>query len=112
MPQLDEWDACVAAPEFHRILVENDQVRTLETIVFPGQTVPLHTHVWSGVATIISWSDMVRRDEHGNVTFDSRASGVHKQPGESAWMDPLPLHTLENVGEGVIHVITIELKNS
>lgn len=112
MPLLDEWDACAAAPEFHRILVENDSIRTLETIVRPGEVVPLHTHIWSGVATVVSWSHMVRRDEHGNVTFDSREAGVVKSPGETSWMDPLPLHTLENVGDGVIHVVTVEIKGS
>lgn len=111
MPPLDQWDACTAAPEFHRILVENETVRTLETIVHPGQTVPLHTHVWSGVATVISWSHMVRRDEHGNVSFDSREANVQKHPGETSWMEPLALHTLENVGEGIIHVVTVELKS-
>ncbi|MBC8066136.1 MAG: hypothetical protein H7Y17_14990, partial [Chlorobia bacterium] len=106
--QPDEWDACAAAPEFHRILFENDSVRTLETIIRPGQIVPLHTHCWCGVSTVLSWSDMVRRDENGVVTFDSRASGVRREPGEAMWAEPFALHTLENVGDRAIHIVTVE----
>jgi hypothetical protein len=107
---LTEHDACTAAPEFHRILFENESVRTLETIIHPGQIVPLHTHCWPSVTTFLSWSDMVRRDEHGEITFDSRASGVRREPGEASWLEPLGLHTLENVGDRTIHVVTVEVK--
>ena len=42
----DSLDAMVAAPESHRVLLENDDVRVLETTIHPGETIPLHTHRW------------------------------------------------------------------
>lgn len=107
---LDHTDALIAAPEFHRLAFEDDDVRVLETRIAPGQTVPLHTHIWPSVNYALGISHFVRRDEHGDVTWDSREKGVPFQPGESYRAAPFPLHTLENVGESDIHVITVEFK--
>jgi hypothetical protein len=45
----DELDALVAAPENHDVLLENDQVRVIQTQVPVGATTPLHTHRWASV---------------------------------------------------------------
>jgi len=39
-------DALTTTPDFHRLLLENESVRMIETRVEPGETVPLHTHCW------------------------------------------------------------------
>lgn len=109
--QHDEWDACTAAPEFHRILMENDSVRVLETIIEPGQTVPMHTHCWPAVSTVLSWSDCIRRNEDGEVVLDTGAKGLTFAPGDTMWSDPISRHTFENVGSRTVHVVTVELKN-
>src|SRR5689334_12011060 len=103
-------DALAAAPAHHRLLLENESVRVLETRIEPGETVPLHTHEWPAAYYIIAYGDLVRRDEHGNVTFDSRAATTAPAPGAAVWMPPLAPHTLENVGRSVIHVISVEVK--
>jgi quercetin dioxygenase-like cupin family protein len=108
----EELDALLAAPSHHRLALENDAVRVLETRIEPGETVPLHTHCWPAANYVLSWSDMVRRDEHGEVTFDSREAGVVLEPGQCLWMDALSLHTLENVGDSPIHILTVEVKRS
>lgn len=105
-----ELDALVAAPKHHRVLLENDRVRVVETTVQPGDTVPVHTHEWGGVSTFLSWSALVRRDGDGVVVLDSRELGLSREPGSVAWQDPLPAHSLENVGGHLLHVITVELK--
>ncbi|AMJ66661.1 hypothetical protein [Hymenobacter sp. PAMC 26628] len=48
-PWPDSLDAVVAAPQFHRILFENDRVRVLEVTVGPHQREPVHTHRWPSV---------------------------------------------------------------
>jgi hypothetical protein len=107
----DELEALIAAPEYHILLFENDQVRVLDTMIPPGHTVPLHTHRWPAVLCILSWNDFVRRNGEGEIVADSRAS--RKPPTKSAfWSEPLPPHTLENVGETEIRVISVELKNA
>lgn len=104
-----ELDAVFAAPKYHRVLLENERVRVLETIVLPGEIVPLHTHQWPAVYYFREWSDVVRRGPDGSVQMDSR--GRPPPSLDSAtWSGPLGPHTLENVGAGRVHVVSIELK--
>ena len=103
-------DAVIAAPKHHRLMLENEQVRVLETIVQPGEIVPLHTHRWPTGYHILSWSDMVRRGPAGEVQVDTRGKTAPAVPGVT-WAGPLEPHTLENVGTGVIHVVSVELKS-
>src|SRR5579862_9057686 len=107
MPEsTQEWppgmDALVAAPSHHRLKMENEHVRVLETRIEPGDTVPMHTHQWPATNYVLSWSDFIRRDENGQVLLDTKASGVKLEPGQAVWAAPLPLHTLENVGSGTL----------
>lgn len=108
---LDEFDALAAAPGYHRLAFEDDEVRVLETRIEPGHTVPMHTHVWPSVNYALAVSDFVRRDENGLVTMDSRLTGIPFKPGDSYRAAPFPMHTLENVGHSAIHVITVEFKS-
>ena len=50
----DSLDALVAAADFHRLVLETDDVRVLETTIGPGQTVPLHTHRWPSVLYVLA----------------------------------------------------------
>ena len=77
----DSLDALVAAPQNHRLLFENDDVRVLDTRIGPGETVPVHTHRWPGVLYVRSSADFVRRDGAGNVLLDTREAGVVLEPG-------------------------------
>ena len=68
----ESLDALVAAPRHHRVLLENDRVRVLDTRISPGDTVPLHTHRWPAVNHVMRWSDFVRRDADCRVLVDTR----------------------------------------
>jgi hypothetical protein len=107
----DHLDGLQAAPNHHVLLFENDMVRVFGTRIAQGQTVPLHTHRWPSVMCILSWSDFVRRDAGGRITFDSRLSPPPQQ-GSAVWSPPLPPHTVENVGEAELRTISVELKNA
>ena len=105
-----ELDALIAAPRHHRLLFENDRVRVLDTRIAPGDTVPLHTHRWTAVHEIKSWSDFVRRDADGKVLVDTRGRPAPASLPHIVWSEPLPPHTLENVGSTELHVVSTELK--
>lgn len=105
-----ELDAAKAAPEYHRLALENESVRVFETKIMPGETVPVHTHCWPSANYFFSFSDFIRRDEMGAVLVDSKAMGISIQPGEAHWSAPLPPHTLENVGDKPIHLVSVEVK--
>jgi mannose-6-phosphate isomerase-like protein (cupin superfamily) len=109
-PWPDSLDALVAAPEYHKLLMEDDRVRVIHTRVPPGETVPLHTHCWPSLLVILGWSECVRRDEKGEVTYDARKAGPPPSPDSATWYPPLPPHTLENVGTAEISTINVEFK--
>lgn len=106
----ESLDALAAAPDHHRLLLENAAVRVLDTRIAPGERTPIHTHTWPAVHYVVSWSAFVRRDEHGDVLVDSAAIGLRVEPGCSFWGEPLPPHSLENVGTTPLHIISTELK--
>lgn len=109
-PWPDELDALTAAPAFHKVLFENERVRVLEVRIRPGEFVPVHTHRWPGPVYVKSASDFLRRDQNGKLLFDSRAAGPLPETPCAQWLDPLPPHSVENIGNADIHIITTELK--
>jgi hypothetical protein len=100
-----------AAPGNHTLLYENDRVRVLDTNIAPGHTVPLHTHCQPGALYILNFSDLFRRDAAGLVLVDSRKL-PRPTEGIELWTEPLAPHTLENVGETDLHVISVEVKSA
>ncbi len=111
-PWPDSLDAVIAAPKHHSVLLEDDRVRVLRTTIPPGDVVPLHTHRWGGVAYIESRSHFIRRGEHGEILFDSRLAGETPAVPCVQRMQPLPPHTVENLGPLEISILIVELKHS
>jgi hypothetical protein len=100
----------IAAPRHHRLVLENERVRVLDTRIPAGDTVPVHTHRWPAVYYSVQFSHFIRRDDEGRVLFDSRAAGEVPQAGTGNFIESLPPHSIENVGEAEIHLISVELK--
>lgn len=61
---------------------------------------------------VVSFADFVRRNADGEVLVDSRAMELPRKGPLVLWSEPVPPHTLENVGDRTIHVIAIELKGT
>jgi hypothetical protein len=107
----DTLDALTAAPEHHRLVCENERVRVLEVRIGPGEVVPLHTHRWPSVLYLQGWSEHLRRDDAGKLIFDSREAGSPPKIPSVVWCEPLPPHSVENVGAVELLVLSIELKD-
>ena len=105
-------DAVLAAPDHHKVLLENDEVRVLETRVAPGEKTPVHTHRWPGALYVLSWSDFKRYDHNGNLIFDSRTAASRPATGTTIWSGPMTAHFIENIGNEELRVIAVELKNA
>jgi hypothetical protein len=105
-----DLDAVRAAPRHHLLILENERVRVLDTRIDPGETVPVHTHRWPAVYHVYSWSDFVRRDADGKVLLDTRGRPPPASLPAVVWSEPLPPHSLENVGAAELHVVSVELK--
>jgi hypothetical protein len=108
----DSLDALVAAPAFHSVVFENDNVRVLDTRIGPAETVPVHTHRWPAVLYVLSTGHLVRRDDEGGLLTDTRAAGTLPEPGTAFWTAALPPHTVENVDSSEIRFLNIELKHA
>ena len=110
--RLHPLDAMTAAPDHHDVILENAQVRVLDTKLRPGERTPVHAHQWPGALYVLSWSDFVRRDPDGNVLVDSRDWESRPRQGEALWGMPLVPHWVENVGDADLHIIAVELKSA
>jgi hypothetical protein len=111
-PWPDSLDALQAAPRHHILLFENSHVRVLDTRILPGDRVPVHTHRWPSLLHILSWGSFVRRDETGAIVAGARDNSGSGAPPTVVWSEPLPPHSLENVGMTEIRVISVELKQA
>jgi hypothetical protein len=109
-PWADSLDALVAAPNNHTLLFENEFVRVVHTRILPVQTVPVHTHRWPSVLFIMTWSDMIRLDPEGNLLLDTRKASEAPQLNTPAWQEPLPPHSVMNVGLAEINTVQVEVK--
>ena len=111
MPNWDpDLDALKAAPEHHRLLMENEMVRVLETRIPPGETTSLHTHCWPAATYVLSFGHFIRRNGSGEVTMNTQEQGIEYTPGEARWTPVLELHSLQNIGIAPLHVISVEVK--
>lgn len=111
----DEWnwppstDAVVAAPESHRVLLENEDVRVLEVTVAAGHREPEHTHREPSVM-IVDGPARIRYYQGDTLTFASPAETAAARIRVS-WMDPESPHSVENVDTHPYHAIRVELKD-
>lgn len=105
----DELGGVIAAPNNHRVIFENDEVRVLETTIAAGEVTPLHTHLAPTVMYVTSGSHLIRRDEHGATMFDTRADPNYVLP-RALFAATTPRHTIENTGTDSLVVIGVELK--
>ncbi len=112
-PSPDDWpeslDALVAAPQHHSLIFQTERVRVLQTLIPPGETTAVHTHRWPSVIHVVSASDFIRRDANGKILVDTRTTRCSSP--EFLWSEPLPPHSVENVGNSEIRLIMVELKD-
>jgi hypothetical protein len=108
----DSLDALVAAAGNHTLLFENERVRLVQTRILPGDATPVHTHRWPSVLFVFAWSDFGRFDERGNVLMDTREASELLKLHSPVWQEPLPPHSVKNVGGAEFRGVPVELKDA
>ncbi len=104
-------DAVIAAPNNHKILLENDKVRVLEVTLQPDEVEPLHHHQWPSVLYIQEAGDFTDSDGDGNIIFDSRQLPEPLPMPFTMYKDPEAPHTVTNLSKTKsIRLIRIEMK--
>lgn len=106
-----ELDAVVAAPQNHKILLENDKVRVLEVTLLPGEKEPLHHHQRPSTLYIMSAGDFIDYDGEGNVILDSRKFPEPATYPLTIFKNPEAPHQAENLSKTeTIKLIRVEMK--
>jgi len=82
----------------------------LDANIAPGEITNVHTHQFPASLYFITWSDFIRYDANGNVLLDSRSLVKIPGPGSALWNGPLAPHSLKNIGDKDLHVISVEVK--
>lgn len=100
----DKLDAMRAAPETHRVLFENEQVRVLAVRVRPGEFVPMHTHEWDMVTATVKGARFRVKDGEGNESEEEYQRGFEIYKG-----DLVPLGGT-NISEKDYEAIVFEVK--
>jgi hypothetical protein len=101
-----ELDATAAAPENHKVLFENDEVRVLDVSIAPGSIERLHVHRYPSVIYVESSPHLIEHFQDGSVSDRGvRPKGVR-------WLPIAQGHFLENVDTFALHAIRVELKKA
>lgn len=103
-------DAVVAAPNNHKIVLENDRVRVLEVTVQPGEKEPLHEHRWASVLYVQAKDKIRDYNADGKVIYDTENDPNPKKAPYTVWMEPQKAHAIENLSEQPLRLIRVELK--
>lgn len=107
----ETFDAVLAAPAHHRLVLENERVRVLETVIPAGDTTPVHEHPWQSVMRsnqgLTARSD-ARRVRHTVRGYSWVVHATRNSPAccsRSAWK----LQKNVNVPETGIVTVTVTL---
>jgi mannose-6-phosphate isomerase-like protein (cupin superfamily) len=106
----DSLDAVVAAPQNHKIVLENERVRVLEVTVRPGEREPVHAHRLSSVMYVMEEDNIRDYDSDGKLLYDSRTDKAAVKAPYTVWMDPQAPHSVENRSKKPLRLLRVELK--
>jgi len=102
-----KYDAVQTAPDSHEILFENDKVRVVSVTVRPGEKEPRHHHQYESIMIVDQPTNLRYYDEKEHSFDITKSSDETKVE----WMEPEPLHAVENLdNEKTYHAIRVELK--
>jgi hypothetical protein len=96
-------DVMAVAPNHYRILLENDRVRVLENTLNPGEKDSTHTHP-------AGWYYVTQPGKMRVIFADGKTELWQPALGEQGWIEGEGPHTSENVGEGPMRFILVEVK--
>ena len=108
------FDAVAAAPNSHRVLLEDEKIRVLRVEVAPGVTEPVHDHRWPSVMyfeqpqpiTYITYK-LINGKPVETERFDAPAFAK----SQTVRGEPEGLHAVTNRGPAPFVAIRIEFKS-
>lgn len=107
------FDAVAAAPNSHRVLLEDDKIRVLHVEVAPGATEPVHDHRWPSVMyfeqpqpiTYITYKLV-----NGRPVETERFDAPSLAKTQTVRGEPEGLHAVKNRGSAPFVAVRVEFK--
>lgn len=108
------FDAVAAAPDSHRVLMEDDRIRVLRVEVAPGATEPVHDHRWPSVMYFeqpqpITYIVYTLVD--GRPVETKRIDAPALSVSQTIRAEPEGLHAVSNRGSAPFLAVRIEFKD-
>ncbi|MGZ5002424.1 MAG: cupin domain-containing protein [Chthoniobacterales bacterium] len=95
-------DPVKIAPTMNKVILNNDRVRVIDSVMKAGDQMPMHQHP-DNVIYVVKGGKLRFVDMKGTPTDREMKDGECTfRPGET--------HAVQNTGSTEVHVITIELK--
>jgi len=105
-----ELDAVRAAPNNHRVILENDRVRVMDVTVAPGAREPVHAHCLPSAMVVLQGGRARDYDGRGQLTDEGMIIPDGKSAPYAFWLERTPPHSVQNLDTIPIHLIRVELK--
>lgn len=106
----DDLDGPIAAPESHRVLLDEGNVRVLEVIVRAGNREPEHTHRHPSVM-IIDQPARLRYYAEARPGVDMALPAIDHPVPRAELLAPEGPHSVENVDDHDYHAFRIEYRD-
>jgi hypothetical protein len=94
-----EWpphlEALVAAPDNHRLLHEDGEVRVLEVTVQPGERENLHHHHWPSIMVVLARPNYRNFDAEGKEIPPSGGTPSSPALPRAVRLPPQKMHAIE-----------------
>jgi hypothetical protein len=103
-------DAVAAAPNNHRVVLDNDYVRGLDVTVAPGEREPLHAHCRASVMYVMHEGVYRDYDAEGRVLEDVTVAPPTSQFPMTLWLGPQAPHSVHNLDSRPTRLLRVELK--
>lgn len=107
------YEALVAAPGSHTVLLENEEVRVLRVEIAPGAAEPVHEHQWPSVMYFQQPQPItyvVYELVDGALVEVERVEAPAMPPSTTVWAGPEGLHSVENRGSEPFIAVRMEFK--
>ncbi len=116
-PWADSLDALIAAPENHKLIFENEELRILHVTVIPGILDPIHTHKGKSIVWVTKTSPIIYKTygvlNNQELTLVKVDTIIIKpeELNKASWENPEPPHSVENIGKDTFELYRIEYKS-
>ena len=107
----DALDAVTAAPNNHKVVIENDRVRVLEVTVVPGEIENLHAHCRSSVMYLMHEGVYKDYGPNGEVVAEAMEAAPADLFPMTLWLDPQGPHRVHNLDSKPVRLLRVELKD-